>query len=296
MEFMNEIISESALNAFEFTVEEVVFYLSAAFLAFEFIRLAMKKMLSWNVIGDTVANGITFVASITINFIGLGIFLGAFYYAYDNLSITHLPTNGWTVLACLILADLAYYWEHRFSHRFALGWATHAVHHSSPHYNISVAYRFGPLDGFVPVLFYVPLVMLGFHPLLVLFAEIMVLQYQTFLHTEAIGKLPRSIEAIMNTPSHHRVHHGSNPQYLDKNYAGMFIIWDKMFGTFEEEDEKVVYGLTEPVKSVNPVTIFFCGFRWYLKRIWQSPGLLNKLKASVMPPEWEPKWHAGSQM
>lgn len=288
MEFMNNAISEAALNAFELTIEEIVFYLSSAFLAVELLRLAIKKMLSWNVIGDTLANFITFFASITINFVSLGLFLGVFYYAYENLSITHLPTNGWTVFLCLVLADLAYYWEHRFSHRFALAWATHAVHHSSPHYNISVAYRFGPLDGFVPVLFYLPLVMLGFHPLLVLFAEIMVLQYQTFLHTETIGKLPRLIEAVMNTPSHHRVHHGSNPQYLDKNYGGVFIIWDKMFGTFEEEQEKVVYGLTEPLNSVNPLVIFFCGLSWYIKRLIQSPGFGNKLKALVMPPDWEP--------
>lgn len=169
-------------------------------------------------------------------------------------------------------------------HRVNFAWSTHTVHHSSPHFNISVAYRFGPLDGFFPVFFHLPLVLLGFNPFVVFFAETMVQLYQTALHTEFFKKLPKPIEAIMNTPSHHRVHHGSNEKYLDTNYAGIFIIWDRMFGTFAEEDEKVVYGLVKPINSVNPFIAFLHGF-WRLGQDFVSAkGLKGKLIALFAPP------------
>lgn len=288
MEFLSNSFTEMQVYEWENTLGEWFFVFSLAFLAFELIRLAFRKMLSWNVIGDTVANFVTYASFVGITLVIAGAYIGIFFYAYEHWSIAQLPINGWMVVACIVLADMAYYWEHRFAHRVGVAWATHAVHHSSPHFNISVAYRFGPLDGVLPLLFHLPLVMLGFHPFLVFFAEIVVQLYQTALHTEVVRKFPRPIEAVMNTPSHHRVHHGSNPQYLDKNYAGIFIIWDRMFGTFEREDEKVVYGVTEPINSVNPIVVFFCGFAWLAKRIWTTKGIMNKLKAIVMPPDWVP--------
>ena len=145
-------------------------------------------------------------------------------------------------------------------HRVNLGWATHTVHHSSQHFNISVAYRFGPMDAVWPLFFSVNLVLLGFNPFVVFFAEAIVQLYQTVLHTEAVKKLPRPIEYLFNTPSHHRVHHGVNRQDWDKNYAGILIIWDRLFGTFEAEQEPVRYGVSEPVNSANPITIFLHGF------------------------------------
>lgn len=289
MEFMNMLIDETQIYLWELALENWFFVLSLAFLGFELLRLAAKKLLSWNMIGDTVANFATQIAFIAITFLIVGTYVGIFFYAYENWSFSELPINGWTIVVCIILADIAYYWEHRFVHRFGLGWATHAVHHSSPYFNISVAYRFGPLDGIMPLFFHLPLVLMGFHPFVVFFAEIVVQLYQTALHTEVIRKFPRPIEVVFNTPSHHRVHHGSNPQYLDKNYGGIFILWDRMFGTFEEEKEKVVYGVTEPINSVNPVVVFFCGFIWLGKRVARVPGVVNKLKALVMPPDWEPE-------
>ncbi len=136
-------------------------------------------------------------------------------------------------------------------HRVNLLWATHSVHHSSPFFNISVAYRFGPMDGVWPIFFHLPLVFLGFNPFVVFFAEMFVQLFQTALHTEAVKKLPRPFEWIFNTPSHHRVHHASNRKYLDANYAGIFIIWDRLFGTFVKEDEKIVYGLVKPIPEIN---------------------------------------------
>jgi len=122
----------------------------------------------------------------------------------------------------------------------------------------------------------------------VFFAEMFVQIYQTLLHTEAIKKLPKPVEAVMNTPSHHRVHHGSNKAYLDKNYGGIFIIWDRLFGSFAREDEPVVYGLVKPINSINPLVAFFHGFYRVGKNIVTAKGLRNKIMYFVGPPDWKP--------
>ena len=174
-------------------------------------------------------------------------------------------------------------------HRVNMAWATHTVHHSSQHFNISVAYRFGPMDAVWPLLFSINLVLLGFNPFVVFFAEMFVQVYQTLLHTEVVKKLPRPIEAIFNTPSHHRVHHGVNRVYWDKNYAGIFIIWDRLFGTFVEEKETVRYGVSEQLETANPFSVFFHGFARLFRDVKTIPGVINKLKALLNPPGWQPK-------
>lgn len=233
-----------------------VFVASFVVLGLEAIRYLLKKKMTWKLLGDSIANFVTFYAFIGTLIVITAVYVGGYYYVHEYFSVTKLPINVWTILACVVLADIAYYWEHRATHRIGIGWATHTVHHSSPYFNLSVAYRFGPLDAIVPFIFNLPILLIGFDPAVLLLSESIVLLYQTFLHTEAVGKLPRPIEAVMNTPSHHRVHHGANPQYIDKNYAGMFIVWDKIFGSFAEEQEKVVYGITEPIHSLNPLVIF----------------------------------------
>ena len=282
-------VSAGYLEWLETFVNDWFFVFALAFLAFELARYAIYKKLSWTLVGDTVTNYITLAFFIGLTILFLGAFYAAtFYYAFQ-FAIFDIEINWITVAICVVLADLAYYWEHRFMHRVNLAWATHTVHHSSPFFNISVAYRFGPLDSFWPVFFHLPLVLLGFNPIVVLFAEVVVQVYQTILHTESIKKLPRPIEWLMNTPSHHRVHHGSNPVYLDKNYAGIFIIWDRMFGTFEEETEKVVYGLVRPIESINPIVAFLHGFYRIGKEVWNMKGFRNKLGVLFGPPGWRPK-------
>ena len=130
--------------------------------------------------------------------------------------------------------------------------------------------------------------MLGFDPILVLLSEVFVQVFQTLLHTEVINKFPKPIEYIFNTPSHHRVHHGSNRQYWDKNYAGILIIWDRMLGTFEPEIETVRYGLDKPINSTNPITVFLHGLQRLLNQMAQTKGLSNKLKILIKPPGWSP--------
>lgn len=289
MDWLLTPVSAGYLEWLDTFINDWFFVFALVFLAFEFVRYAIYKKLSWTLVGDTVTNYITlgFFIGLTILFLG-AFYITTFYYAFQ-FAIFDIEINWITIAICIVLADLAYYWEHRFMHRVNLAWATHTVHHSSPFFNISVAYRFGPMDSFWPVFFHLPLVLLGFNPIVVLFAEVVVQVYQTALHTESIKKLPRPVEWLMNTPSHHRVHHGSNPEYLDKNYGGIFIIWDKMFGTFEEERNQVVYGLVKPIESINPLVAFLHGFYRVGRDVWMMRGIRNKFGVLFGPPGWQPK-------
>jgi len=264
-------------------------YIIVPFFVLELIRYAFKKRLTKDLVFDSIANIITFGAFFVIEIIlGLLAITKVYFWIYNNFSLPHLELNWVTIISCIFLADFAYYWEHRMMHRIGIGWATHTVHHSSEHFNMSVAYRFGPLDAIMPIIFSLPIVMLGFDPILVLLAEVFVQVFQTLLHTEIIGKLIKPLEFIFNTPSHHRVHHGSNKQYWDKNYAGIFIIWDRMLGTFEPEVETVRYGISEPLNSNNPLKVFFHGINRLIKKINSVDGFKNKLLVFVKPPNWMP--------
>lgn len=288
MEFLTQTFTESQLYQWETVLSDWFFVASIAFLLIELALYAVRKKFTRNLLGDTIANFVTLMLFLGITFaIGI-IYLNVFYYAYDEWRIFTWEITPLTIVLTVVLADFAYYWEHCFTHRVGLGWATHTVHHSSPHFNISVAYQFGPFDSVIPLFFYLPLVLLGFDPLLVLFAEMFVQLYQTALHTEVIKKFLRWIEAIFNTPSHHRVHHGSNKEYIDKNYGGIFIIWDRMFGTFAEEQAKVVYGVVTPINSVNPITIFFSGLVSLAKKMRSASGFGVALAYLIKPPGWQP--------
>ena len=286
MDFMSQVFSEATIIFTEAWVDENFVLIAAAIFLIELVRYGFKKKLSWNMLGDSVTNLVTLVFLIlTLVFVGLA-YVGAFVYAYENFSLTQLPNTGWTILGCLILADLAYYWEHRFLHSNGFAWGTHSVHHSSPYFNISVAYRFGPLDWFFPFFFHLPLILLGFNPFVVLMCETMVQLYQTLLHTEMVKKLPRPIEAVFNTPSHHRVHHATNKPYLDKNYAGIFIIWDRLFGTFAREEETVRYGVFPRINSVNPVKVYLHGYAKLVQQLWKGPNWRYRFNLLVKPPIW----------
>lgn len=162
----------------------------------------------------------------------------------------------WVWVLCFFADDLSYYWFHRLSHNIRFFWASHVVHHSSKKYNLSTALRqnwTGNLTG--TFIFWLWMPFLGFHPAMVMTMQAISLIYQFWIHTEAIHKLPRPFELIFNTPSHHRVHHASDLKYLDKNHAGVLIIWDRMFGTFQPEEERPVFGLTRNIQTYNPLKI-----------------------------------------
>lgn len=200
----------------------------------------------------------------------------------------------WAFIVCFILDDFAYYWAHRTGHRVRWFWAAHVNHHSSQHYNLSTALR-QTWTGFFALsfIFRIPLALLGFHPAMILFCGAINLIYQFWIHTEAIGKLPRWFEAVMNTPSHHRVHHATNPRYLDANYAGTFIIWDKMFGSFIEEvdGERIRYGIVKQLGTFNLLYSVFHEWIGIAKDVWSAPWG-SKLGYIWRPPGWS---HDGSR-
>jgi sterol desaturase/sphingolipid hydroxylase (fatty acid hydroxylase superfamily) len=181
------------------------------------------------------------------------------------LSPFEIPINGWTWVLAFFAADFTYYWMHRTEHEHRILWANHSVHHSSEDYNLTVSMRLSIIESAIEWIFLIPMILIGFAPFQAVVALIFVAQYQTWVHTERIVKLGW-LDEVFNTPSVHRVHHGSNRKYLDKNYGGVLIIWDKIFGTFQREEEKVIYGLTRNIHSNNPITINFIEY----KNIWKD--------------------------
>ena len=215
--------------------------------------------------------------------------LGAFtiWWAYEN-RIATIGFEWWAFVLCFILDDLRFYWGHRISHRSRWFWAAHVVHHSSEFYNLSTALR-QPWTGTITglVISAVPMVWLGFHPALVGFCASLNLFYQFFLHTEAVKRFPGWIEAVFNTPSHHRVHHARNPRYLDANYAGTLIIWDRLFGTFvpELDRDPPVYGLVKNVNSYNPIKVALGEYQGILADLLApKASITDRLKYMFAPP------------
>ncbi|TMP26886.1 hypothetical protein CWB99_17465 [Pseudoalteromonas rubra] len=286
MELLTLALSADDIWWLEVFIDDWFLVIALGLFIVEMLRYACKKQFTRNLFGDSVANFVTLGLFMFLVTLVAMTYVGIFFYVYDNFRIVDLPLTPWTILCCIVLADLAYYWEHRFLHKNGFAWATHTVHHSSPHFNISVAYRHGPMDWFFPLFFYLPLALMGFHPFIILLAEVVVQVYQTLLHTETVKKLPRPIEAIFNTPSHHRVHHATNKQYLDKNYAGIFIIWDKLFGTFAREEAQVRYGVFPRINSVNPLTIFFGGYTKLFRQLINAPSWTHRFKLLTKPPIW----------
>ena len=194
---------------------------------------------------------------------------------------------SWSVV--FVLVDFAYYWSHRMSHEVHVLWAGHVVHHSSEEYNLAVALRQSSLHGLMTWVFYIPLALIGVPWQMFVTCNAINLVYQFWIHTRAVGRLGWATEAVMNTPSHHRVHHGVNPKYQDRNYAGVFITWDKLFGTFVREEEEPVYGITHPLGSWNPLWANVHVFVEIWQLVRRARGWRNKLKVVFGPPSWRPE-------
>jgi len=230
-------------------------------------------------------------AGILLGFVGWWFFTWLWQFR-----LVDLGASLWVVALCFVLDDLRYYWVHRFGHRVRWVWASHVNHHSSQHYNLTTALRQTWTGTFTLMMVVrAPLLLMGFHPAMIVFVGGVNLIYQFWIHTEAIDKMPRWFEAIMNTPSHHRVHHGRNPRYLDSNYAGVFIVWDKMFGTFvpEMREEPVEYGLVQNLGTFNPLRVAFHEWIGLVQDVMR-PGLSlgERLRYALAPPGWS---HDGSR-
>ena len=238
-------------------------------------------------------------ASLSMGILNVGISAGAklvlsiplFVLAYEH-RIADVGTwpGAWVIL--LFAEDLCYYWFHRLHHEVRVLWAAHVNHHSSQRYNLSTALRQALLTPLTGPVFWAPLALIGFPPWMILTAQAWSLLYQFWLHTEVIDRMG-PLEWVFNTPSHHRVHHGKNVRYLDKNHAGIFIIWDRLFGTFAPEEERVVYGLTKDIETYNPLRIGFHEVAAIARDVARAPGLVAKLGYIFAPPGWS---HDGSTM
>lgn len=231
------------------------------------------------------------VAGILFGFISFGVLTWIWQFRLMDLGLA-----WWVGVVVFLLDDMRYYFYHRMAHRVRWFWAEHVNHHTSQHYNLSTALRQSWTGHFTgAVVLSVPLVLLGFHPLYTAFVYGFNLVYQFWIHTETINKLPRWFEAVMNTPSHHRVHHATNPRYLDANYAGTLIIWDRMFGTFvpERVEDRPRYGIVRNIATFNPFKVAFHEWVTMLKDAF-GPGLTarERLGYLFMPPGWS---HDGSR-
>jgi alkylglycerol monooxygenase len=202
-----------------------------------------------------------------------------------------LPVNIWTWILAFVLVDLIYYIFHRNSHNIALIWGSHEAHHSSQEYNLSVALRQGAFQRLFSFPYYLPMALVGFSPLQFMVCSQINTLYQFFIHTRLVGKLG-FLEYFMNTPSHHRVHHGVNPKYIDKNHAGVFIIWDKLFGTFQPEEQEPHYGTVKPLTTLNPIWAQLHYF-WHLVQLSYHARGLDRLRVWFKGPGWKPDYLGG---
>ncbi len=230
------------------------------------------------------------LGNVFLGLLGKTLVFGA-YTLVHQLAIFNFGYAWWVWVLAILGEDFTYYWFHRTSHNVRFFWASHVVHHSSKHYNLSTALRQTWTGNFTgSFVFWLWMPLLGFEPLMIVFLQSVSLLYQFWIHTEVINKLPRWFEFIFNTPSHHRVHHSSDLKYLDKNHAGILVIWDRMFGTFQDEEEKPNYGLTTNINTYNPLIIATHEWWSIIKDVRKNPG---HFKGYVFgPPGWS---HDGSR-
>ena len=277
-------------------MSNLVLYSIPAFIVLMALEIAYtRKHLGPNVLGyelrDTRTSLLLGIANVVINGVTkLGsIALFAWVYEYRIADLGQ-PDQLWSWLVLLFAEDNCYYWFHRMHHEVRFLWAAHVVHHSSERFNLSTALRQPLLTPITGPLFWTPLALVGFPPAMILTAQAWSLIYQFWIHTETIGRLG-PLEWIFNTPSHHRVHHGANVEYLDRNHAGIFIIWDRIFGTYEREDARVVYGLTKNVHTFHLAQVGFHDVTAMAKDVHRAPTLRAKLGYVFAPPGWS---HDGS--
>ncbi|WP_448550244.1 sterol desaturase family protein [Thalassotalea fusca] len=238
-----------------------------------------------------------------INSLNLGIFsrvtgilkaaipFSVYYLLYENYALfTFNQDNIWFWLTAFVLYDLAYYWIHRLNHRVSVMWGSHVVHHSSEEYNLTTALRQTSTPSLLGWVIVLPLAYVGISPVLLLACASLNLIYQFWVHTRHVDKMPTWFEAIFVTPSHHRVHHALNRDYIDKNFGGVLILWDKLFNSFQAEKSEIntVYGVSQQLKSWNPLWANFQVYLLLWQDAWRTRNWRDKIKVWFMPPGWRP--------
>ena len=220
-------------------------------------------------------------------FLKTALFAG-YVFVYDRWRLFSIPGSPWAWAACLLGVDFLYYWFHRTGHEVNAFWAAHVVHHQSEEYNLAVALRQGAFQPAFSWLFYLPLALLGFPPLMFLTVTSIDTLYQFWIHTRAIGRLGL-LEGVLSTPSNHRVHHGRNPKYVDRNHGGILIVWDRLFGTYQREEEEPAYGITTPLRSFNPVWAHLHYWVELAAKARRTSRLADRVRLFLKPPGWQPE-------
>lgn len=261
-------------------------------LAFILVEVGLTWVLrkKYYEVSDSVCSvvlGLTYAAMIAIS---AGTVLATFYWAHQY-AVTDIDWTGSVVaiIGAYVIVDFLFYWYHRAIHEVRLGWAAHVNHHSSQFLNAGTALRASFVEAWIEPVFMLPTVLLGMDPVMVVALVSLNHLYQYWLHTRLVGKLG-AVEWVMNTPSHHRVHHASNIRYCDKNYAGTFIVWDRLFGTFEPEDkaEPCVFGIRHQLESRNPVTATFHEWAALARDLRRAGSLREAAGYLFQPPGWSP--------
>ncbi|OEU96953.1 sterol desaturase family protein [Streptomyces oceani] len=212
----------------------------------------------------------------------------AVFIAVYELTPARVPVLWWTLPLMLLAQDFLYYWAHRENHLIRILWASHVVHHSSRKFNYSTALRQPPWESLAVWPFYLPLVACGVHPAAIAFCYSVNLVYQFWIHTERIGKLARWFEFVFNTPSHHRVHHASQGDYLDRNFGGVLIVWDRLFGSFAPEVEPCVYGLTQNIETYNPLRVVSHEYVAIGRDVRRAESWSERSGRVLRSPRWQP--------
>jgi len=219
-------------------------------------------------------------------FLKTALFAG-YVFLYERHRLLSIPGTVAAWVLCFVGVDFLYYWFHRTSHEVNAFWAAHVVHHQSEEYNLAVALRQGALQSSFSWVFYLPLALLGFPPLMFLTVSSIDTLYQFWIHTRAIGRLG-PLEWLFNTPSNHRVHHGRNPKYIDRNHGGILIVWDRLFGTYQKEEEEPAYGITTPLRSWNPVWANLHYWVELAEKAGRTSRVADKVRMFLKPPGWQP--------
>jgi sterol desaturase/sphingolipid hydroxylase (fatty acid hydroxylase superfamily) len=262
-----------------------------------FILLTLLEMVSYRLHPDDDEVGYDGKDTATSLAMGLGSLgwdmlwgiVPALIYSGIYLAVPwHVPISWAPIVLCLLAQDFFYYWSHRSHHVIRILWAGHVVHHSSQRFNLSTALR-QPWTGFTGWLFYLPMIAAGVHPAVLAFCSSVNLVYQFWIHTERIDKMPRWFELVFNTPSHHRVHHASQGGYLDRNFGGVLIVWDRLFGSFAPELERPVYGLTKNITTYNPLRVAVHEYASIGRDVRNARSFREALGRIFMGPGWQPE-------
>ena len=272
-------------------MSDLIAYATPVFIALLLLELQLtKRHLPPGAKGferrDTWASLSMGLGNVVVAALTKGAAVAVFFAAYEH-RVFDLGMGAGAWLLLFFAEDLCYYGFHRIHHEVRFFWAAHVNHHSSRHYNLSTALRQSWTTPLTGPIFWVPLALIGFQPFMILTAQAVSLIYQFWIHTEFIGRLG-PLEWVLNTPSHHRVHHGANVEYLDRNYGGILIVWDRLFGSFEPEQAAVDYGLTKNLRSFDPFRIAFHEWLAMLYDAWHARSWRNRIGYLLRPPGWSP--------